>query len=136
MRLTLIPALHRATHQIGLYLERTPGLEVTQAEAHILAHLAEHGESSIGELHRSLAHRRSTLTSILDRLVARGLVTREVSASDRRSFMIALSTEGGEVAQRAHERLLALERRAIEEAGRAAELGALLGALERAAGSS
>ena len=39
MPLRLIPSIHRATHQIGLYLDRFDDLGVTQAEAHILAQL-------------------------------------------------------------------------------------------------
>ena len=40
MALLLVPPIHRATHRIGLYIGRAPGLSVSQAEAHILAHLA------------------------------------------------------------------------------------------------
>jgi DNA-binding MarR family transcriptional regulator len=128
--LTLIPALHRATHQIGLYLERAG--EVTQAEAHILAHLAEHGARTVAELHTALAHRRSTLTSILDRLEGRGLATREVSPSDRRSFVITLTPEGATVAARVHALLQALEARALATDEDTTAAG-VLEALQRAA---
>jgi DNA-binding MarR family transcriptional regulator len=75
MRLTLIPAIHRATHRIGLYLELLRDHHLAQGEAHILAHLAQSGPATVGALHEALAHKRSTLTSILDRLVERGLFT-------------------------------------------------------------
>ena len=117
MGLKLIPAIHRVTHQIGFLLEQAADLKVTQAEAHILAHLAEHGPSSVAELHQALAHKRSTLTSILDRLAARGLVTRDVSPRDRRSFVIALTGKGARLAARVLAALEAVEAAAAEAVG-------------------
>ena len=113
MPLRLIPAIHRATHQIGLYLDRFEDLGVTQAEAHILAHLAASGDTTVADLHRAFGHKRSTLTSILDRLVARMLVTREVSEADRRSFVVRLTRTGTPLASTVLDRLSTLERRAL-----------------------
>lgn len=109
MRLTLIPAIHRATHRIGLYLSLSGEHGLAQGEAHILAHLAQSGPATVGELHKGLAHKRSTLTSILDRLVERGLVTREAGAKDRRTFVVALTRKGKRVAGETLRHLLALE---------------------------
>jgi DNA-binding MarR family transcriptional regulator len=135
MPLRLIPSIHRVTHQIGLLLERASDLRITQAEAHILAHLAEHGASTVAELHRGLAHKRSTLTSILDRLTARALVTREVSARDRRSFVIALTADGRRLARRVLASLKALEAAATADHSGAEVLSlqALLARLESSA---
>ena len=107
--LELIPALHRATHSISVYLERNAPLPVTQAEAHILSHLWAAGEATIAELHHAFGHKRSTLTSILDRLDERGLVHREVSASDRRSFVVSLTSAGRKLAQQSYQTLQTLE---------------------------
>ena len=109
MRLILIPAIERATHRIGLYLAALREQGLTQGEAHILAHLASSGPATVGELHRSLAHRRSTLTSILDRLAERGYVTRESGRTDRRTFVVTLTRRGERVAVRVHRHLLLLE---------------------------
>src|SRR5262249_51743613 len=108
----LVPAIHRATHRIGLYLAASPpqgerGL--SQGEAHILAHLATSAPVTIADLHRGLAHKRSTLTSILDRLAARGLITREVGAEDRRTFVIDTTARGRQIARRVQRHLAALE---------------------------
>src|SRR5258708_38136010 len=73
MPLRLVPPIHRATHRIGLYLAGLRDDTLSQGEAHILALLAKTAPATIAELHRRLAHKRSTLTSILDRLVGRGL---------------------------------------------------------------
>ena len=112
MTLRLIPSIHRATHRIGLSLARLREHDVTQGEAHILAHLAG-GPKTVGELHRALAHNRSTLTSILDRLQARGLVTREVSAADRRTFVVKPTPHGRIVARSVIKHLAGVERTAL-----------------------
>jgi DNA-binding MarR family transcriptional regulator len=124
MRLELIFSIHRATHRIGLYIQRQAP-DLTQAEAHILCHLHEFGDSAVSGLHRAFAHKRSTLTSVLDRLDARGLVTRESSQKDRRSFVVGLTPSGKKKAAKIHRQLESLEagvlrandRRAIEAFG-------------------
>ena len=109
--LRLIPALHRATHGVGLYLQALR-LGVSQGEAHVLAQLVAEGPSTISALHAAFAHRRSTLTSILDRLVASGLVQREVDAADRRSFLVSLTPRGAALARKVYAALASLEAKA------------------------
>jgi DNA-binding MarR family transcriptional regulator len=109
--LRLIPEVHRATHRIGIFLD---SLGITQGEGHILSHLAASGDTKIAELHRALAHRRSTLTSILDRLAERGFITRESDPKDRRSFIVRLSKKGKTVAGEVHRELARLEESALK----------------------
>jgi DNA-binding MarR family transcriptional regulator len=109
MSLRLVPSIHRATHRIGLYLAGLRDDGLSQGEAHILALLATTAPATIAQLHRGLAHKRSTLTSILDRLAARGFVTREVGATDRRTFVITPTAKGAQVAKRVHRHLTELE---------------------------
>jgi DNA-binding MarR family transcriptional regulator len=110
MALLLIPPIHRATHRIGLYIGRAPGVAVSQAEAHILAHLAGAVDCTISELHQAFAHKRSTLTSILDRLAERGFVVRESDARDRRTFRVRLTPNGAKAAKKVSAWLERLER--------------------------
>ena len=105
--LSLVPALHRATHRVGLYIEAA-ALGVSQGEAHVLAHLHQ-GACSIADLHQAFAHRRSTLTSILDRLEGRGLVRRRLREEDRRSFRVCLTPRGRGLARAVHAALAELE---------------------------
>jgi DNA-binding MarR family transcriptional regulator len=110
MTLRLIPPIHRATHRIGLYLAELREHGLSQGEAHILARLARSpAPLTIAALHADLAHRRSTLTSILDRLSARGLITRDPDARDRRTFLIATTAKGRTVARHVADHLAALE---------------------------
>jgi len=113
-RLQLVPFVHRTTHRIGLHLDAAePPLGLSQGECHLLAHLAESGPCSVAELHQAFAHKRSTLTSYLDRLEARGDITREVRPEDRRSFTVRLTRSGARSAARVHQVLASLEDRAL-----------------------
>ncbi len=116
MNLRLIFSIHRATHRIGLFIQRHDP-DLTQAEAHILCHLLESGDAAVSELHRAFAHRRSTLTSVLDRLVERRLVTRETSEKDRRSFIVRLTRAGKSKAAKIHRHLESLEAEVLRDAG-------------------
>jgi DNA-binding MarR family transcriptional regulator len=138
MPLRLVPSIHRATHRIGLYLADLREAGLSQGEAHILAHLATSRPATIADLHRGLAHKRSTLTSILDRLVARGFVTRTVSPDDRRSFVVDTTAAGRRAAARVHGHLTALEA-AVARAVTSAEMRTflkVLSAIERQARAS
>ena len=132
MPLRLIPDIHRATHRIAVHLARSQA-GVSQGEAHVLAHLIGFGDSTVGEIHRAFAHKRSTLTSILDRLAERGLVSRETSPGDRRSFVIALTKPGRGVATKVYRDLAGVEARILKHAGREQVQGfhAVLKALEK-----
>lgn len=132
-RLRLVPSLHRATHRVGLYLHAArPGL--SQGEAHVLAQLAAEGPSAISALHAAFAHRRSTLTSILDRLDAAGLVRREMHTGDRRSFLVSLTPRGRSIAREVHDTLANLEAHVAKQVSAAdlAGFAAVVDALQSA----
>jgi DNA-binding MarR family transcriptional regulator len=131
MPLHLVPHIHRATHRIGLYLADLREHGLSQGEAHILAQLAAKAPATIKDLHQGLAHKRSTLTSILDRLVERGFITREVGASDRRTFVITPTVKGRQVARQVHDHLSELER-AITRRVTPADINGFLRVIEAA----
>jgi DNA-binding MarR family transcriptional regulator len=127
---TLVRPLERATHQAGLHLQAAlADLGLSQAEIHVLAHLAADGPSSAGDLHRGFGHRRSTLTSVLDRLEARGFVSRAVDPRDRRSLIVSTTVDGAPVASRVLAAVEALERR-VGDATSAAEREGYLAVLD------
>jgi DNA-binding MarR family transcriptional regulator len=110
MPLKLIPELNRAALRVGIYIAAAPDLEITTAEAQLLSQL-DSGAKGVGELQAACGHKRSTLTSILDRLVARDLITREVPEEDRRSVVVRPTRTGKVVARRSREYLAKLEGR-------------------------
>jgi DNA-binding MarR family transcriptional regulator len=93
--------LHRATHATLQALGgRLAELGLTASEINVLANLAGHGPLTVGTLVAATATRPTTLTSVLDRLVGRGYVVREVDPADRRSFLVSLTPAGPRAAGR------------------------------------
>ena len=110
-RAALVPSLERATHAVALWIEASlHDAAITQAEAHVLGYLAQVGRCSINDLHHDFGHRRSTLTSILDRLETRKLVRRLPHPTSRRSVMIEPTREGRTLGKRIRTLLAELER--------------------------
>ncbi len=109
MSLLLIPAIHRASHAIAAFVDTEANLGATQSEAHILAHLAAQGSQTVGQICTAFGHKRSTLTSILNRLEDRSLVTCTVNETDKRSFLIGLTPSGETLADRIYQKLKELE---------------------------
>jgi DNA-binding MarR family transcriptional regulator len=91
----------------------------------------------VAELHHGLAHKRSTLTSILDRLEERKLITRKVGQADRRTFIVSLTARGRKLAKRVQAHLAALEKVVSGRVSRSQVAGfdAVVEALEKEAHS-
>jgi MarR family transcriptional regulator, organic hydroperoxide resistance regulator len=107
--------LQRATHAAGVRAEELlAGVGLSQGEAHVVALLADGAGHTVGELQRDLGHRPSTLSGILDRLEARGLIRRAVNDADRRSFLISLTRSGRAAARAVLDVLTAIEHDALE----------------------
>ncbi len=95
----LITALHQATHATLRALgARLAHLSLTAAEQNVLAVLADGRPRAVGDLAAATGTRPTTLTSVLDRLAGRRLLTRELDPADRRSFLIALTPAGRQTA--------------------------------------
>ena len=98
-----IAALHRAVHALGLHLDAALEGEISQAEAIVLLHLSTAGNGTINEVHKAFLHKRSTLTSVIDRLESKGLLQRRIGESDRRNFQLELTERGRTSARRVTE---------------------------------
>jgi len=73
---------------------------ITATQLSVLKLLDEIGDLSLSELSRRMAAKNSTVTGIIDRMVAAGLVTREQSAEDRRVWKIKLTELGQELSSK------------------------------------
>ncbi len=140
--LKVVRRMHRAAREIVALVERAAAAEgLSAAELDVLSVLLERGPATVSEVLGAGDYKPSTLTSILDRLAARGWISREVRADDRRSFVVALTGEGRRAARALQTRLAPLEReiaRRIPKADVEAVLGlpARLDALRRAGDAS
>ena len=110
MQLQFLSPIHKASRQITIYLERaTIELGVSPGEGHLLSYLRSYAPCPVSELERVFGHKRSTLTSMLDRLAERDLLTRQINSSDRRSFTIELTPDGRKLAGKLRKVLEAFE---------------------------
>lgn len=110
----MILALHRGTHATLHTLGgRLAHLGLSAADINALANLATGGPHRAGALASLTATRPTTLTSVLDRLARRGLVTRELDPADRRSFLISLTPAGQDAAAQVAAAVRDLERQAL-----------------------
>jgi len=108
--LQFLSPIHKASRQISIFLERaTIELGVSPGEGHLLSYLRTYAPCPLSELERVFGHKRSTLTSMLDRLSDRGLLTRHVNPDDRRSFTVELTPAGRKVAGKLQKLLEAFE---------------------------
>src|SRR5690606_34576115 len=89
----------RATDLHSRHLMKTTGL--TAPQLLVLREIQGRGELSVSELARRISLSQGTVTSILDRLQARGLVTRERSQADKRRVLLRLTTAGDLALRRA-----------------------------------
>ncbi len=110
MALDFLSPLHKASRQITVYLEaQTRALGVSPLEGHVLTYLGSYAPAPVGEMVRVFGIKQSTFTSLLDRLEEAGFVRREVNPGDRRSFLVHLSDDGRELAERLNHCLVTLE---------------------------
>jgi DNA-binding MarR family transcriptional regulator len=94
-KLRILSPIHKATRQIHLYLEHeVSALGIANNEGHLLTYLLSYAPATIGELLRVFGFKRSTMTSMLDRLENARLIRRKPNADDRRSWLVELTAGG------------------------------------------
>jgi len=80
--------------------EQCARLGITETQLNVLKLLQTVGDLSLSELSRQMAATNSTVTGIIDRMVAANLVAREQSVTDRRVWKIRLAQEGRAIAKK------------------------------------
>ncbi len=84
--------IQRKTEQASKRLALTAGL--TPSQLLVMQILGEKGETSAGDISRLTQLKHATITSLVDKLVARGLLTRRRHHKDRRRVWLELLPEG------------------------------------------
>jgi DNA-binding MarR family transcriptional regulator len=102
--------LQRATHvTLDVLSQRLAHLRLTPGEINVLANLVDGEEPTVSELSRQVGTPLTTMTSMLDRLVRRDLITRHTPESNRRTVVISLTPAGYRIATEAHAAISQLE---------------------------
>lgn len=88
------------------------GSELAAVEAELLFHVGHGGGDrlAIGRVRRAAGRTPSTITAVVDRLEAAGLVVRAPNPEDRRSYLIVLTPRGKRVARAVSDRVDGIER--------------------------
>lgn len=137
MRFEFLSPIHKASRQIAAHLEGpSHAVGLSTREAHLLSYLRSYEPCPVGDLNRVFGHRPSTLTSMLDRLDAQGLIRRVPGTEDRRRVILRLTARGRATADRVRRCLVAFEARVRAHAEPRDIQGfhAVMGAIARAAG--
>ena len=109
-------ALQRATHHtLDLLGARLAGLGLTPAELNVLATLGDGQPRTVSQLADDVGSRATTMTSVLDRLARRELITRQQHPSSRRSVVIALTASGASAAETVRTAVAELESALLKE---------------------
>jgi DNA-binding MarR family transcriptional regulator len=111
--------LRAARDMVALVEQAAASSGLTAAEVDVLGAVADGAPCPVGTIAMETGCRPSTLTSVLDRLAARGWVSRALSPADRRSFVVDLTPEGRRAARQLGSRLAALDRAVRRELPRA-----------------
>ncbi|MFP4328568.1 MAG: MarR family winged helix-turn-helix transcriptional regulator [Paracoccaceae bacterium] len=89
----------RATELYGRDLARTHGL--TPVQIRVLQIVSAHGSVTPKQISAQMGVSQATISTLIDRLVAKAMVRRERSETDRRQTNIVLTEEGRDVIERA-----------------------------------
>jgi DNA-binding MarR family transcriptional regulator len=100
----LISKIHHLSGRIFSRMLKTHEVDINPAQGRIMFVLWQHDAVPIRELAKRTSLGKSTLTSMLDRLEAAGLVVRERSETDRRVILIK-RTEKDRSRQRTYEQV-------------------------------
>lgn len=93
----------RATEVYGRDLARAAGL--TAVQFRVLQIVGERGLTTATEIARRMRVSQATITSLVDKLVRHGMVTREKSQADRRQINILITDRGRETISQAPDAL-------------------------------
>lgn len=103
------------SHTVGRELDRRMAdLEITDAQWKPLLLLQQGGCATAADLSRVACHDAGSVTRLLDRLEAKGLVQRVRSAEDRRVVNLELTNEGKRIAKQVPEIIVGLANEALK----------------------
>jgi len=78
--------------------EAAAQLELSMTQAEVVSYLTERHETTMGELSDHISVSLSAMTGVVDRLVQKGLVSRDRDETDRRVVRVSLTPAGDQLA--------------------------------------
>ena len=89
-------------------------IELTKEQLRVIFLLYHKGQSSPGEIALAFGVPKANVTSVIDRLVNKGLVSRHENPSDRRRYLLSLTDDGKNRVVRLREIRIATITRVLE----------------------
>jgi DNA-binding MarR family transcriptional regulator len=93
-------SIYLQTESRRLAREQCDRLGITATQLSVLKMLEQVGDLSLSQLSKRMATTNSTVTGIVDRMVAAKLVAREQDTDDRRVWRIRLTSDGRGIASK------------------------------------
>ena len=107
-------AAQRAAHaSVRALTAQLADLGLAGSEINVLANLAGHGAHTVSQLAAAAGLQATTMTSVLDRLEAKGLISRGSAPGDRRAVQVSLTASGQAAATAIARAVADLEHRAL-----------------------
>ena len=95
---SIIHLLHRASQRASeIFAQETRNFDLTARQFAVITTVAQHEGLSQTDLVRLTGIDRSTLADVVQRLLKRGVIQRERTTQDGRTYAVSLSPEGREL---------------------------------------
>jgi len=93
-------AMNKMQRDIMVEMQQQYGVDLTRPQCYLLSLISTEEPCKITQLARKLGVRPSTISTMINRLVDDGFVSREYSHNDRRNVLVSITGPGKEVLKR------------------------------------
>ncbi len=93
-------AMNKMQRDISIEMQKQHGVDLTRPQCYLLSLISTEEPCKITSLAKKLGVRPSTISTMINRLVDDGYVSREYGHNDRRNVLVSITARGSEVLKR------------------------------------
>ncbi|WP_055745419.1 MarR family winged helix-turn-helix transcriptional regulator [Brevibacillus choshinensis] len=93
-------AMNKMQRDISIEMQKQYGVDLTRPQCYLLSLISNEEPCKITSLAQKLGVRPSTISTMINRLVEDGYVSREYGHNDRRNVLVSITERGKEVLKR------------------------------------
>lgn len=93
-------AMNKMQRDISIEMQKQHGVDLTRPQCYLLSLISNEEPCKITSLAQKLGVRPSTISTMINRLVDEGYVSREYGHNDRRNVLVSITERGKEVLKR------------------------------------
>ncbi|WP_171653873.1 MarR family winged helix-turn-helix transcriptional regulator [Paenibacillus foliorum] len=90
-------AMNKIQREINIKMQSQFGLELTRPQLYVLKLISDEEPCKMTDLAKGLGVNASTISTMINRLVQDGLISREYGSSDRRNVFVSITQRGNDV---------------------------------------